>query len=250
MKIFKKFILILCIVIILNNLLIFAYGFCTMRLSSIAPDNLQFSETIVGINEDISYSDYIVENWTEEELPPNTTEVVLGTLENIRCTKLNKFYSCVICWCQTSRNSISQISLDRINDVTLSYPISKEALSGAIGSAFSCDVIKIFNSYFAITYFIDDVEVEGLFTTSVYKLDVTEDIETIEEFKSNNELYEREFPEYLSYYYSSPALICLSFLLMIIETAAIVCIVTRYKKRKSDTIGQSKTGTMSHSQKP
>lgn len=236
MKKFFRIISFFIVVILINNIAIFIYGFSTIKTSKTSLEGGSFSDILIGENTNIDYNDYFVQNWTEGGIAKENSKEILQIISDIRCEKLNKFYCCLVCWAQTSYNSISEIELQSISGKDIEYPINKDTLTKLTGSVFCCDIVKIFNQYYIITRSIDGTGIDDAFTKSVYKMDTDESVGRIELYKTQNELYKRSFPGELYHYYSSPVLIILSFIVMFFEAFIVFLIYKKIIRNNQGTV--------------
>ena len=226
MRKIRIFILVLIVVFFINNLSIFSYGFATMRCSKVARDFGGFFEVLDNDNPNIEYYDYSMRNWSKQNIDFKNSKEILDELQNIECRKLSRFFSSIICFLQNKNNSTIEIVLKQIDAKIIETPLEKTQLEMISGSVYSCEIVKMFNQYFLICYFIDSVEVDDLFTIAVYAVETIEGSkEKLDGLKSDNELFEKRFPEYLSYYMNSIQCICFWYLSMVIETFLIFYLV-------------------------
>lgn len=237
MKKIKNFLISLLIVLMLNYLGVLVYGYFSLRQSNISIDNGTFSQVMVNENKSIIYEDYTLKNWTSNKLGQNKINEVMIELKDVNCRKLNKSYANLVCYLQSKSNSIAEIKISSIYGDKLDYPISKEYMSKICKSGFSCEIVKLSGKHFFIIRFIDGLEPENLFTTSVYKAELEEEqIHIIESMKQSNELYKRNYPETFTHYFSTPKLIVLSIILMLIEVFVIVYLMEKLSKRYKKSI--------------
>ena len=204
MKNVVRFAIIFIIVFLLNNVVIFGYGFATMRTSEKATESGRFNEVLVNQNNYVDYSDYNVRNWSDSYLDSAQNSVIMQLLNDVECEKVSPFYSSLVCYFQNSRNSITEIVLRSVDGNELQIPLKKDYLKKTVDSLYSGEIVELFGDFYLIGYFIDGVNIDDLFTVAVYKLDGTNDLDDLYEYKTNNDLYEKSFPEYLSYYINNP----------------------------------------------
>ena len=243
MKKVKFFLVSLLIVLILNNLGVLVYGYFSLRQSNISLDNGTFSQVMVNENKSIIYEDYTLKNWTSNKLEQNGINEVMIELKDVNCRKLNKSYANFVCYLQSKINSIAEIEIGSIFGDKIDYPISKDYMSKICKSGFSCEIVKLGGKVFFIIRFIDGLEPENLFTTSVYEVELKEEqIHIIESMKQSNELYKRNYPETFTHYYSTPKLIILSIIFIFIEVFMIVYLMGKLSKRHKSKTGD---GSMS-----
>ena len=87
---------------------------------------------------------------------------------------------------------------------------------------------------------------DDLFTIAVYDIENIEgSLEKIDNLKTDNELFEKSFPEYLSYYMNSTQYIFYWYLSMLIESFLIFYLVNRQKNKTGKTgDGSTNQGTV------
>ncbi len=200
-----------------------------MRESQKASKSGRFAEILVNQNNKIEYSDYKVRNWSMNDIDSKKCNDIMALLCDSECEKLNRIGSSIICYFQNSNNSLIEIILRQIDGEKLSQPLEKNKLQYAKKSLYSGEIVRMFGNYYLIGYFIDDVNIDELFTVAVYRLDSLNNLEELYEYKTNNELFEKSFPEYLSYYMNSTKYICFWYLSMLIEATLIFYLANRGK---------------------
>ena len=204
-----------------------------MRESQKASNAGSFADILVNQNSKIEYSDYKVRNWSMNDVDSKKCKDIKELLCDAKCEKMNRFSSSIICYFQNSNNSITELVLSHIDGEKLTQPLKKNNLKKASSSLYSGEIVRIFGGYYLIGYFIDDVNVDELFTVAVYRLDKSNYLEELFKYKTNNELFEKSFPEYLSYYINSTKYICFWYLSMLIEVTLIFYLVNRRMEDQS-----------------
>lgn len=233
MKNIIRFFLIFVMIFLLNNCCIFVYGCYNFVEYDLSKDDGILSDILLNGNSEITYSDYTISNWSESKIEQTKAKEVMLALKNVECIKESWFKSNCICFLQTANNSITQIKIDSVNSKKITYPISKFDFSYMVGSAFSCEIVNIFNQYYLI---LDFAEETALFPQAVYRCSLNnEQIDLLHSLKQTNELYKRNYPKELAHYYASPSLIIASFVIMLLETSIVMVIAKKFKTKKQRT---------------
>lgn len=237
-KVMKKcslFILIILLVFFVNNTVVWGYGFATMRTSEKALESGCFNEVLVNQNKYINYTNYKVRNWCDFDLDSNKSSAVMELLYDAKCEKMSPFFTSLVCFFQNSSNSITEIVLRYVDGKELTIPLKKIYLQKTINSLYSGEIVKLFGDYYLIGYFIDGVNIDELFTVAVYRLESSNNLEELYEYKTNNDLYEKSFPEYLSFYINDPLYVCIWYFSVLIESLLIYNFIRLIKNKKTKT---------------
>ena len=134
---------------------------------------------------------------------------------------------------QNSRNSICEIELFEINGESKENTTNiSEWFSKTYNSAVSCEIVKLFEDYYLVCDYIDDVEdIDNFFLTSVYKVVNSEEICNIDDFQKSNEYYSRTYPDKISIFASSPLWIVLFVATLLCEFLLVYNITGKTKNR-------------------
>ena len=234
MKKIKRIMICFISVLLLNALLLFSYSFFTEKENNNAVEKGKFFDVLVNDNPITKTNDYDVSNW-DSQTSSKEKKQIFSILENADCKKTGKLVACSVQLLQNSRNSICEIELFEINGESKENTNSiSEWFSKTHNSAVSCEIVKLFEDYYLVCDYIDDVEdIDNFFLTSVYKVVNSEEICNIDDFQKSNEYYSRTYPDKISFFASSPLWIVL-FVATLLCEVLLVYNITGKRDRTGD----------------